>query len=302
MTFPTLLALLQLAAPIQAPAPAKPAPPSIEEIIARSLQTHPEVLAAEAKLAGAKADLELVKLTLSQRILKAKNRLDAALVAVGLAEQELAQNRALAKSNAISLQEVAVVQGKVGLAKAQLAEAEAEWKVYTPTLKPPYDPSAPWGVRYAPEGASAPAAAAPPTQAELDRYAFLNRVTALKKADKLDLVEAVKVLKEHPNLKGVTLRVPAWASRAVLQNPPLVAFAETDTTVAGWLQSIADDFNTQSNTTGEIVPDGKTGTYDWYVREYGLVFERVQDKPVGAPTLAEFLKAMRSAPLGNPSK
>lgn len=67
-------------------------------------------------------------------------------------------------------------------------------------------------------------------------------------------------------------------------------------TVAGWLQFFADGFNPQSHATAGLVPDNKTGTYDWFVREYGLVFESVENKPIGAPTLAEFLKTVRGAP------
>lgn len=64
------------------------------------------------------------------------------------------------------------------------------------------------------------------------------------------------------------------------------------------MQFFADEFNPQShgNTTAPLVPDNRTGQYEWFVREYGLVFEHVEIKPVDAPTLAEFLKTVRSAP------
>ncbi len=294
MTIPTLATLIALAIPsssIQAqPTPtSKPVPaPSIEEVIARALQTHPEILVAEAKLAGAKADLELAKLALSQKIAKAKSRYEAAKQTEIHAVRALALIEQLYRAKAIDEQEMGRTLEKLDLAKALRIEAEAEWKAFQPPAKPPMltdatrdrDPKLRmWEV-------------SEPTRGERDRYELLMRPLKMKKGEKIDLVEAAKLLQENPEFKSLSLRVPAWSSRAVLKSTPLIEMTDGEMSVGGWLQLISDEFNGQANS----LPGDKLANYDWFVREYGMIFERVDNKPVGAPTLAEFLKAMRNTP------
>ena len=293
MWMPTLLALVGMAFPIQAQVaplkePPKPPVPSIEEVIARALQTHPEILVAEAKLAGAKAELELAKLSLSQRILKAKHRVWAGEQARRNAESNLLRVEEQIRAKAIGAKEIEVAREKVLEAYAQQAEAEAEWKMFIPTPKP---------VLFTADASWQPGVEIPPvTQADRERVDFLSRSVKIKKAEKLDLVEATKLLQALPELKGLTLRVPSWASSKELKTPPVLSWEDREMSVAGWLQFFSDEFNPQSHGSAGIVPDNKTGQYEWFVREYGLVFEHVEAKPVGAPTLAEFLKTVRSAP------
>ena len=125
-----------LTLPIQAPAPKPPAPPTIEEVVARALQTHPEILAVEAKLAGVKAELELAKLSLSQRILKAKFKLEIAQPALAAAEKELKETEARADGGLSPIHSVYTARANLQLARVQLKEAEAEWKMYAPDPKP----------------------------------------------------------------------------------------------------------------------------------------------------------------------
>ena len=281
MWMPSLLALVGMAFPIQTPvAPLKEAPkppvPSIEEVIARALQTHPEILVAEAKLAGAKADLELAKLSLSQRILKAKNRLDTAREEENVARLAAKVDMALGIPNS--------AQKALRIARMQLAEAEAEWNMFLPAPKP---------VTFTADASWQPGIEIPPvTPADRERVDILSRSVKIKKAEKLDLVEATKLLQALPELKGMTLRVPTWASVTHLKNPPIIALMEGELTVASWLQLVADEFNPQAG----ALPEAYAGSYEWYVREYGIVFMNVRNKPVGAPTLAEFLKTVRSVP------
>lgn len=284
MTFPTLLALLQLAVPIQAPVapPAKPAPPSIEEVIARALQMHPEILAAEAKLAGARAEVELAKLSLSQRILKAKNRLDSTQLFAGNEEEQWKLVEPLLKAKGISPVEVTPMRAKLLAARSQLAEAEAEWKMYAPDPKPDQIIDVKW--TYTP-----PMREAPVTQADRERFDILSRSVKIKKAEKVDLVEATKLLQSLPELKGLTLRVP--------NTSPVLSWEARELTVAGWLQFFADEYNAEFRLTVGIAPADRTAQWDWFVREYGLFFEKVANKPIGAPTLVEFLKTMRNSPM-----
>ena len=283
MTFPTLLALLQLAVPIQAPVapPAKPAPPSIEMVIASALRSHPEILVAEAKLAGARADLELAKLTLSQKIVRAKGRLEAAQQTAAAAAEILKTHEALGQNRAISPTDLVEPRAKSLLAKEQLAEAEAVWKMYAPDPKPDQIIDVKW--TYTP-----PMREAPVTQADRERFDILSRSVKIKKAEKVDLVEATKLLQSLPELKGLTLRVP--------NTSPVLSWEARELTVAGWLQFFADEYNAEFRLTVGIAPADRTAQWDWFVREYGLFFEKVANKPIGAPTLAEFLKTVRGAP------
>ena len=293
MTFPTLVSLIALTFPpssIQAQPTPKPVPapvPSIEEVIARALQTHPEILVAEAKLAGAKAELELAKLALSQKIAKAKNRYDTAKQTEVHAERALARILALYETKAVSTEQFELTREKAELAKTQRIEAEAEWKAVQPAAKLPMTIDSIW--YYDSKVTARPLAE--PSQAERDRYELLMRPLKMKKGEKIDLVEAAKLLQGNPEFKSLSLRVPAWSSRTVLKSAPLIEMTDGEMSVGGWLLFIAYEFN-----AGTFEDSNKAGPYDWYVREYGLVFEKVANKPVGAPSLAEFLKAMRAAP------
>ena len=291
MTIPALATLIALAFPpstIQAqPAPKAAPVPSLEDVIARALQTHPEILVAEAKLAGAKADLELAKLALSQKIAKAKNRYDTAKQTEIHAERALSFIEPLVRSKAIEEQEMGRTREKLDLAKALRIEAEAEWKAFQPPAKQPMTIDSIYS-----KVAARPLAE--PTQAERDRYELLMRPLKLKKADKLNLVEATKLLQSQPELKGLTLRVPMWMSRTMVKAPPVISWDEREMTVAGWLQFFADEFNPQARAEGGNATDFKPGQYEWYLREYGLVL--VEDKPVSTLSLAEFLKTIRNSP------
>ncbi len=289
MTIPTLVFAFGLSLPIQAPTPKQVPPPvsSLEEVIARALLAHPEILVAEAKLAGAKADLELAKLALSQKIAKAKNRYDMAKQTEASANRAFGRILALYETNKVSTEQFELTREKAELAKTQLIEAEAEWKTFQPPAKLPMTIDSIW--YYDSKVAARPLDE--PTQAERDRYELLMRTLKLKQADKLDLVEATKLIQGYPEFKSLSLRVPAWSSRAVLKSPPLIDMIEGEMSVGGWLQLIADEFN-----AGKFDNSDQAGPYDWYIREYGLVFEKVANKPIGAPSLAEFLKTMRAAP------
>ena len=280
-----------LTLPIQAPAPKPPAPPTIEEVVARALQTHPEILAVEAKLAGVKAELELAKLSLSQRVLKAKFKLEVAQSASAAAEQETKEAESLFAGKLISNKDISTARANLQLARVQLKEAEAEWKMYAPDIKRDTIVDLTWTY-----GPPLPPREAPVSPADRDRFEALERTLKLKKSEKLDLTEAIKLLQPQPELKGLTLRVPHDLGFEYLKEPPRIASMEGEMTVAGWLQFLADEFNPQAHAKAKKVPAEKAGQYEWYVREYGLVFENVEIKPVGAPTLAEFLKAMRAAP------
>lgn len=326
MTIPSLVLLVGLyggtlvqaplvqAPPVQAPPvldppkqAVKPAAPSIEEVIANALRSHPEILVAEAKLAGARADLELTKLMLSQKIVRAKSRLDAAQQSVKATSQvvEFLTNLVNTGRNPLDMVEP---HAKALLAKEQFAEAEAVWKMYEASASAKKVAGSSFddvsdemlieerkltlGLRLK---QVTPLAA--PTDVDRERYKVLMTPLKLQKVAKLDLVQATKMLLAQPALKGLTLRVPVDVGTGSLRSPPTIEWFDEELTVVSWLQRFADQFNPQATEkAGRLAPQ-QFGQYDWYVREYGLVFENVANKPIGAPTLAEFLKTMRNSPM-----
>ena len=209
MTFPTLVSLIALTFPpssIQAQPTPKPVPapvPSIEEVIARALQTHPEILVAEAKLAGAKAELELAKLALSQKIAKAKNRYDTAKQTEVHAERALARIMALYETKAVSTEQFELTREKAELAKTQRIEAEAEWKAVQPPAKLPMNIDYIWF--YDSKVTARPLAE--PSQAERDRYELLMRPLKMKKGEKIDLVEAANADRCHSGSRSQSQNV-----------------------------------------------------------------------------------------------
>lgn len=318
MTIPSLVILVGLwgGTPVQAPpvkAPpvkepvkelAKPAAPSIEEVIANALRSHPEILVAEAKLAGARADLELTKLTLSQKIVRAKNRLDAARQTADAAAQVVDFQKRLGQSG--SPFDMVEPQSKLLLAKEQLAEAEAVWKMYEPpagakkvdgfsfvdhsgetVIQDSLMRAMRW--RYISPPLAAPPVA--PTDVDQERYKILMTPLKLKKVVKVDLIQAIKFLQPQRGLKGLTLRVPNDVGTDTVKEPPLIEWDDGEMSAVSWLQLFADQFNQQANR----LPENSLGEYDWYVREYGLTFAKVGIRPIGALTLTEFLKTMRNS-------
>ena len=193
---------------------------------------------------------------------------------------------------------------KALLAKEQFAEAEAVWKMYEASASAKKVAGSSFndvsdelgieerkltlGLRLKQE-----TPLATPTDVDRERYKILMTLLKLKKAEKLDLIQAVKMLQSQPQLKGLTLRVPKDAGTGYTEEPPLLEWEDGELTVVSWLQLIADQFNQQSNR----LPPDYVGKYDWYLREYGLTLEKVASKPVGAPTLAEFLKTLRNSPM-----
>ncbi len=295
-----------LTLPIQAPAPKPPAPPTIEEVVAAALKSHPEILAVEAKLAGVKAELELAKLSLSQRVLKAKNRLDSALLLAGNEEEQWKIVQSLVKSNGISPTEVTLIRAKLLAARYQLAEAEAEWQMYEPPLvkRSAEVTSSTWAYKVDSNNPTPKVEMAPPTEAEVTRFEALAKIFPIKKdaIEYRNLVEATKLIHSqfllvHPDSKKLLLRVPEWTGKkAAAANNLVIESIDGEMTFGAWLGYVADEFNKNATADSTNLEVEKRGPYEWYIREYGLMFEKVSNKPVGAPSLSEFMKAMRSVP------
>ena len=325
MTIPSLVILVGLwggtlvqAPPVKAPqvqAPpvkepakesVKPVAPSMEEVIANALRSHPEILVAEAKLAGARADLELAKLTLSQKIVRAKGRLDAARQTVASADEEFKVIQARSRDGNVDGLTLYATNGKLLTSKIQFKEAEAEWKMYEPpaAAKKVDAPNYinPFGAPVIEDSlmramlSMSPPVAVPslaPTDVDRERYKFLMTPLKLKKVVKVDLIQAIKFLQPQSGLKGLTLRVPNDVGTDTVKDPPLIEWDDGEMSAVSWLQLFADQFNQQQ---ANRLPQEAVGQYDWYVREYGLTFQKVASKPIGALTLAEFLKTMRNLP------
>lgn len=132
---------------------------------------------------------------------------------------------------------------------------------------------------------------APPGSAVDRLRGSLAKTVALSGAAR-PLAPAVADLFAKAGLDGLTARFPASAQADMVKDPPAVGPLAGEHTVAAWLQLMIDDFN-RGVAAGRVLP-GEQGTYDVYVRDYGLLVTRTDLAPRGALTVSEFARQVRA--------
>jgi hypothetical protein len=110
----------------KAATPDKTASPSLEEMLTRALKDNPDIRVAEAKVREADAELNRTRLLVTQKVIAFHRALEAQKAVVSLGEKELKRFQDLAAKNAISRELLDERQQKLTVAKAKLAEVEAE--------------------------------------------------------------------------------------------------------------------------------------------------------------------------------
>jgi hypothetical protein len=103
---------------------APPAKSKLEEMLAQALKDNPDIRVAAAKLAGAEAELNRVRLQVAQKVLAFHSARDLARSDLTAAEAALARMQRL--GSAVSRAELDAAQAAVVNAKAKLAAVEAE--------------------------------------------------------------------------------------------------------------------------------------------------------------------------------
>lgn len=272
MTSLALVAALAFAAP-----PDKP-PTTLDEKIAAALKSHPDVKAAEAKRLLADAELEQARLVITQKVTAAATKVELAKLKVVLAEEDVRiGERILKLGNAVAETEK-LQYGKavptLASAKAELMAAESELqqlvgKASSAEAKPVGPPDNPKGEAFAPKMPSGPAidkleaAVQKTVKFELKNVAFQDALSAILKASGSDdvLVRGGPPKSSNPVTFGGDL-----------------AFGAA-------VEMLTDEF---------YLGNKVLGRYQVFVREYGLLVETPEAAPKDAPTLSEFVRAVRA--------
>ncbi|MFO0848989.1 MAG: hypothetical protein U0871_10620 [Gemmataceae bacterium] len=286
--------------------------------VTAALANHPDVKLAEAKVRVAEAELAQAKLLVAQRVAAASARVAQAKAKVATATSGFNRLKKLQQQKVVSTEEVAGAEQTLLAAKADLAAAEAElkaaqgvapgtavvWfdksKTLTEPLHRPALGTDSFVERFNGTAVSPPSPAGSP--ADKLRGLLDKEVTLDQK--KLPLDEALAAFQKSAGLTDLTIRYPEWASAKELKAPPTVGPLTGKRTAAGWFQLILDDFNRTLRQA--VLPPGKeyVGTYDLYVRDYGLLMTKTDLAPAGALTLTQLTHLPRltaPAPASGPS-
>ncbi len=98
----------------------------LEEMLQQALRNNPDILVAEAKRAGAEAELNRTKLVVMQKVVLFQARFDDAKAKVEYAEKAMKRMQALRTSGGVSAEDFDTAQAALQMAKAEQAKVEAE--------------------------------------------------------------------------------------------------------------------------------------------------------------------------------
>jgi hypothetical protein len=262
----------------------------LEEMLAEALKNNPDIRVASAKLAEADAELNRTRLQVTQKVVMLYHAIETQKKVVENAEKR--DKRAQNLGASISSEELDVIRQSLTLAKAKLAELEAQLpallgkgrssagageaqlkgvrQIALNALNFEYELAVPEGKLFVFE------AKANIPQAEKIRKALQTPV----KVDYKDMTfDAI--------LKDLSKKVPGLAFRNVapwdrLSKDKMNLSFEEALPVSAILQALADD----------------TGCY-FFVREYGIVATGGNNQPPGAMTVEQFLRQKPAEKSGN---
>lgn len=267
-------------------APPDKAPATLDEKIAAALKNHPDIKAAEAKKLLAEAELEQARLTITQKVSAAVTRVE--LAKVKLEEATLLSNDAerMRKGALISEQEALKARTPLLAAKAELAAAELELQQLVGR-----------GGQADAKPATKPQATNPdPLAAKLLTGPVSEKLeTALRLQFKLDFKDmevkkAFEGLMTVAKLDDIPVRGLKFLGGDILKSPLKFDKLSGQNTFDGWVQLFVDEINANQ----DVLLPQLQGKYDVYVREYGLLVERVANAPADALTLTQFARAVRA--------
>ena len=279
---------LLLAAPQDAPKAKSP----LDEKIAAALKNHPDIKAAEAKRALAEAELEQAKLAITQRVSAAVSKVELAKAKLMQTEEEVAVlEQVLKMGNVMSqLEKAQHMKARPALigAKAELAAAELELQqLIGPAVKA--DAKSQNRDPLLDAKLDLPAAKLPngPVAEQLEAAVLRTYKLDFKE---MDVKRAFEGLLAVAKLDAVPVRGMKTLGGEFLKAPPKFESLTGQNSFEGWVQLFVDELNGSQ----KGLPDDMKGKYEVYVREYGLLVERVDTAPKDAITLAEFARAVRA--------
>jgi len=100
---------------------------ALEAALAKALKHNPDIHVAESKVREAEAELNRVRLSVMQKVVKLHHEIAAYKLLVAPADMNLERAVRLHMNRAISQEEFNAIQQAAQQAKANLAKAEAEW-------------------------------------------------------------------------------------------------------------------------------------------------------------------------------
>ncbi len=106
------------------PKPPAPAPSSLEEMLAKALKDNPDVRVAEAKVGEAEAELNRIRLAVTQKVVVLYHALESHKAQVAAAEANLQRVQLLGRAALPA--EIEAARAELVQAKAKLAQIEAE--------------------------------------------------------------------------------------------------------------------------------------------------------------------------------
>lgn len=259
---------------------------------------HPDVQIAEAKLRIAQAELQKARQAVAMQMSAAARNVEVDKAKLAELEQQIKEARE-GKSPPAGIT-VRGLEQAAARVKEGLAVSEAALRAATGGV---------WPAR--------PAGEQPRAVALDGRFDLTERlptvtthpVPAGPAADKLraaldkrwgldlpadtTLHAAAEALTKVIGSDKLVIRTPNWASNIGGQywaKPPTVGPLKGERPVGQWLQIVADAFTESFN----LMPGGPIttarGRFDFYLRDYGLLFTAAGEAPAGAMTVTEFAR------------
>jgi hypothetical protein len=297
--------------------------------LATALANHPDVQIAEAEVRLAQARLAKARQAVAQGIAAAQSKVATAKAGVGTAEQALkaaeaellqlemskkrveqlhqAKTGAIASAGEVEAAGMKVQFGQAGIAahrhqleaaKAALAAAEAELRAAAGGGQFPvqqrFEAIAPF---LSGRGLPVQAPVPPQPPQSLPGPAADKLLSQLRQSHGMDfpadttLHAAAEALGTAAADKLV-IRTPGYFSNVGGKHfapPPAVGPLKGTRPIGEWLQLVADAF-TESVNNLPGSPNRYAGRYDFFVRDYGLLFCRQTESPAGAMTVGEFAR------------
>lgn len=262
---------------------------ALESAIDLALANNPDLRVADAKVREAEASMSRTRLQVLQKVVAAYQGIEDAKAAVKHAEQRLDRVKQLAKSAAISEQEVKDAEVAVAKAKSHLAAAESELnylqgKAVTKKAVGYFQGGYPFPI---------PLAADPALSSLEYQVPYVDAVTLTVKR-RLEGPVADRLRKALE--KKVTLKVETNARTYLAQLREQASGLHIQATEKGpsWDEKVSATLSEVPLSAAIQLLEDVLDDHRVVVRDYGLYIAPRAATPAGATTLADFLRA--SAP------
>jgi hypothetical protein len=297
--------------PKQPKADEAPAKSKLEQMLELALLNNPDLRVADAKARAADAELQRMRLTVSQKVVLLYNNLEGTRATVQLQEKQLARLRQLQQGGAVPESEVTEIEAKLILAKTDLAklESELQYLLGQPNLKGRADVEKLWQEHFGVK-----------TAEQKDVYAkWLKSLEQHEKDDaaKATTRAAIAFLAQQQGLNSAATVNHSMTEKLRAALEKTIEFKQENLSVRDLFSNLQDSgqfeipliFKDQS---GDVTPasisfksvslgallqwvEDEVPEHRFVVRDYGLVLMKRDSVPPGALLLDDFRKEMTKA-------